>query len=302
MTPFIFAPSVRQVRLLVLCLAFVISCLSSPLQAEVPVPALTGRVVDLTGTLTADQKTALEAKLAAFEAEKGAQIAVLLVPTTQPEAIEQYSIRVVEAWKLGRKGVDDGVLLLIAKNDRKMRIEVGYGLEGVLPDAVAKRIISEVITPFFKAGAFYDGIDAGISAIIRVVSGEKLPPPSNSLKAKRRSAAGGTSGTLPMLFMTVFFSAILGSIFLRSIFGRFLGGLFTFLAAAFLTWFILTSLLWAILIGLIAMFLGMAMGSGGLGGGGFYSGGFGGGSFGGGGGGFSGGGGGFGGGGASGDW
>jgi len=149
MTPFIFAPSVRQVRLLVLCLTFVISCLSSPLQAEVPVPALTGRVVDLTGTLTADQKTALEAKLAAFEAEKGAQIAVLLVPTTQPEAIEQYSIRVVEAWKLGRKGVDDGVLLLIAKNDRKMRIEVGYGLEGVLPDAVAKRIISEVITPFF---------------------------------------------------------------------------------------------------------------------------------------------------------
>jgi len=301
MTPFIFAPSVRQVRLLVLCLTFVISCLSSPLQAEVPVPALTGRVVDLTGTLTADQKTALEAKLAAFEAEKGAQIAVLLVPTTQPEAIEQYSIRVVEAWKLGRKGVDDGVLLLIAKNDRKMRIEVGYGLEGVLPDAVAKRIISEVITPFFKAGAFYDGIDAGISAIIRVVSGEKLPPPSNSLKAKRRSAACGTSGTLLDLFVNFFCSAILGMVLCRN-FGRFLGGLFTFLAAAFLTWFILTSLLWAILIGLIAMFLGMAMGSGGLGGGGFYSGGFGGGSFGGGGGGFSGGGGGFGGGGASGDW
>ena len=271
-------------------------------------PALTGRVVDLTGTLTADQKTALEAKLAAFEAEKGAQIAVLLVPTTQPEAIEQYSIRVVEAWKLGRKGVDDGVLLLIAKNDRKMRIEVGYGLEGVLPDAVAKRIISEVITPFFKAGAFYDGIDAGISAIIRVVSGEKLPPPSNSLKAKRRSVSDVPPHVVVILYMTVFFCVILG-IFLHTIFGRFLGGLFTFLvalAAAFLIWFIVTSLFWAISIGLSVMFMVMGiivMKSGGLGGGSFGDGdGGGGGGFSGGGGDGGGGGGDGGGGGASGGW
>lgn len=264
--------------------------------AEQPVPPLTARVTDLTGTLTLSQKSALEAKLAAFEQEKGAQIAVLIVPTTQPEAIEQYSIRVVEQWKLGRKGIDDGVLLLIAKDDRKMRIEVGYGLEGVLSDAVSKRIISEVIAPFFKRGDFYGGIDAGIGAIIKVVSGEPLPPPT--LKAKRRSANG--SGVLPMLFITVFFSAIAGSVFLRLIFGRFLGGAFTFLIAAALTWFILSSLIWALIIGIIALFIGMAMGSGGMGGG-FYSGGFGSGGFGGGGG-FSGGGGGFGGGGASGDW
>lgn len=291
----------RQFRLFVVFLgiAACLMCRVNVCLAEQPVPALTARVMDLTGTLTPAQRSALEAKLAAFEGEKGAQIAVLMVSTTQPETIEQYSIRVVDVWKLGRKGVDDGVLLLVAKDDRKMRIEVGYGLEGALPDAVAKRIISEVITPFFKRGDFYGGIDAGISAIIKVVSGEPLPP-LTILKAKRSGTSG--SGALPILFITVFFSAIAGSVFLRLIFGRFLGGAFTFLIAAALTWFILSSLIWAVIIGIIALFMGMAMGGRGIGGG-FYSGGFGGGGFSGGGGdGFSGGGGGFGGGGASGDW
>jgi len=114
--------------------------------AEVPVPALEARVTDLTGTLTAQQRGALEESLRAFEALKGAQLAVLLVPTTAPETIEQYAIRVAEAWKLGRQGVDDGLLLLVAKDDRRMRIEVGYGLEGAVPDAIAKRVIAETIT------------------------------------------------------------------------------------------------------------------------------------------------------------
>src|SRR5512140_1579524 len=135
--------------------------LAGAAQAEVAIPALSARVTDLTSTLNAQQIQTLESKLAAFEAKKGAQIAVLLLPTTQPETIEQYGIRVAEAWKLGRKGVDDGALLLIAKDDHKLRIEVGYGLEGVLNDATSKRIVSDLILPYFKRGEFYPGIDAG---------------------------------------------------------------------------------------------------------------------------------------------
>src|SRR3989338_635957 len=146
-------------------------------QAEVPVQPLSARVTDLTATLDAQQKQALESRLAAFEAKKGAQLAVLFVPTTQPETIEQYALRVAEVWKLGRKGVDDGALLLVAKDDRAMRIEVGYGLEGVIPDAVAKRVISEIITPYFKQGDFYGGIQAGVTRLVRLVEGEPLPPP-----------------------------------------------------------------------------------------------------------------------------
>ncbi|MDD2776709.1 MAG: YgcG family protein [Gallionella sp.] len=145
--------------------------------AEVSVPELKQRVTDLTETLNAAQIQTLEAKLAGFESKKGSQIGVLIVPTTQPETIEQYSIRVVEQWKLGRKGVDGGVLLLIAKNDRKLRIEVGRGLEGGLNDATAKRIIAEIITPAFKQGDYAGGIAAGTDSIIKVVNGEVLPPP-----------------------------------------------------------------------------------------------------------------------------
>ncbi len=117
---------------------------------------------------------------------KGSQIAVLMLPTTQPETIDQFGIRVVEAWKLGRKGVDDGVLLLVAKDDRKLRIEVGYGLEGALNDATAKRIVAEIIAPYFKRGEFYAGIDAGVSAIIKVIDGEPLPPPAQRTSASIR--------------------------------------------------------------------------------------------------------------------
>jgi uncharacterized membrane protein YgcG len=162
-------------------------CLSAHAASEVAVPRLAARVTDQTGTLDATQRAALESKLAAFEAKKGSQIAVLIVPTTRPETIEQYSIRVVDQWKLGRKGIDDGALLLVAKDDRRLRIEVGRGLEGVIPDAVANRIVNEDITPRFKEGNFYAGITAGVERMIRVTEGEPLPAPkAQSTGATRR--------------------------------------------------------------------------------------------------------------------
>ncbi|MFZ3042642.1 MAG: TPM domain-containing protein [Thiobacillus sp.] len=151
--------------------------------AQVAVPELSRRVTDLTATLSAEQIATLENQLAAFEAQKGSQIAVLLVPTTQPEDIAQFGIRVAEKWKIGRTKVDDGVILIVAKNDRTLRLEVGYGLEGVIPDAIAKRVIAETITPYFKAGDFYGGIAAGVQQLMGLIEGEPLPPPA--------AAAGG---------------------------------------------------------------------------------------------------------------
>src|SRR5574338_44028 len=187
--------STRARRLLPALILFVLGLLAGPLCAEVPVPALKARVTDLTGTLSAAQRTALEERLAAFEARKGSQIAVLLVPTTQPETIEQYGIRVAEQWKLGRKGVDDGVLLLVAMKDRAVRIEVGYGLEGVLPDAPANRIIDEYIVPRFKQGDFAGGISAGVDRGSRGVEREPLPAP------KAQSPRPGGSGNLESLLV-----------------------------------------------------------------------------------------------------
>src|SRR6476660_8650485 len=148
-----------------------------PALAAVAVPPLTGRVVDQTGTLSSGDIAALTQPLKEFESRKGSQIAVLIVPTTGEETIEQFSIRVAEAWKIGRKKIDDGALLVIARNDRHLRIEVGYGLEGVLTDVTSKRIIDEDITPKFKSGDFAGGITAGVNRMIRVINGEKLPAP-----------------------------------------------------------------------------------------------------------------------------
>ena len=263
-----------------------------------PVPRLIARVTDQTGTLSADERGRLEAKLAAFEAQKGAQIAVLLVPTVKPEAIEQYSIRVAEAWKIGRKGVGDGVLLLVAKQDKKLRIEVGYGLEGALNDATAKRIISETISPRFKQGEFYGGIDAGLDVIIKVVGGEALP------SAKAKSDTGSTTASSSDNFETLLFAGfilvfVVGGI-LRAIFGRFLAAGIIGGVAGVIAAIILSSMIVAGLIGVAAFVFSLIFGGGS--GGGWSSGG---GSWGGGSsdsGGFSGGGGDFGGGGASGDW
>jgi uncharacterized protein len=271
-----------------------------------PIPKLTARITDTTGTLTAEQQAALEQKLAAFEAAKGSQLSVLIVPTTQPEEIEQYSIRVVQQWKLGRKKVDDGALLLVAKNDHHVRIEVGYGLEGVLTDALTNRIIDETITPAFRQGNFYGGIDGALEQMMKLIQGEPLPP------AERDWSSRGHRNQGFNLLPTLFFAVLIGSVFLRGVFGRTLGSAFTGVGAGFLVYLALHTVLLAGLAAVggfvLALLLGAARGSGwssgpplgGLGGGwGGFGGGMGGG---GGGGGFSGGGGGFGGGGASGSW
>src|SRR5579862_2451791 len=160
-----------------LLLAFLI-CWPFAASAQVAVPPLTGRVVDQTATLSASEMDALTQRLKDLETRKGSQVAVLIVPTTQPEAIEQFSIRVAEAWKIGRKKIDDGALLVVAKNDRKLRIEVGYGLEGALPDVTARRIIDEIIVPRFRTGDFAGGISAGVDRMIRIIDGEPLPKPA----------------------------------------------------------------------------------------------------------------------------
>jgi uncharacterized protein len=274
-------------------------------QGLTAIPPLEARVTDLTGTLTAEQQASLEEKLQAFEARKGSQVAVLIVPTTKPEELEQYSIRVVEAWKLGRKNVDDGVLLIVAKNDRRMRIEVGRGLEGALPDITANRITDDTIAPLFKQGDFYGGISAGVEQIVRVIDGEPLPEPDHRWQGKRSQ---NVLGVLPFLLIAAF----IASSVLRAIFGRTVGSFLTGGGIGMLAFLLSSVLGLAVVAGVAAFFFsllgGMAGGSrwsshsrgGGLGGG---WGGFGGGGFGGGGGGgFSGGGGGFGGGGASGNW
>jgi uncharacterized protein len=283
-------------------LAAALLFLTQLVASEIPVPPLKSRVTDLTNTLTADQRAALEAKLATFEIRKGSQVAVLMVPTTQPEAIEQYSIRVVDQWKLGRKRVDDGVFLIVAKNDRKVRIEVGRGLEGALPDAIAKRIIDEVITPRFRENDFYGGITAGVDRILRVIEGEPLPPP----KAPAQKAPGGGPGWFELLFIGIILATVVGG-FLRALFGRFLGAGIVGAAAGALG-YVLVGLGAAVTIAIIAFLVSLftgALGRGSVGRSGWYPGGgwgSGGGGFGGGGGGFSGGGGGFSGGGASGSW
>lgn len=264
----------------------------------VPVPPLQARLTDLTRTLTPEQQSTLEQKLRAFEERKGTQIAVLMVPTTKPEEIEQYSLRVVEQWKLGRKKVDDGALLLIAKDDRALRIEVGYGLEGVLNDATAKRIVSEVITPRFKEGDFLGGVNAGVDQMIRVIDGEPLPAP-----APARGVAGSGEKSLGQLIPILFVAAmVLGGI-LRSVLGRVPGALATGSLLALGGWVLGGAVVVAAVGGVAAFFitlLGVNMGRhGGFYGGTGGSGRSGGGGFGGG---FGGGGGGFGGGGASGRW
>jgi uncharacterized protein len=274
------------------------------------VPEIKTRVTDLADVIPADREAALEATLAEFERRKGSQIAVLLVPSTAPEEIEQYSIRVVDAWKLGRKGVDDGALLIIATDDRRLRIEVGRGLEGVLTDLTSNRIITEIIRPRFRDGDYAGGVEAGVDRIIRLVDGEPLPEPE-------AGADGGESGASPWESIAgpLFLLLVFGAGVLRAVFGRFFGAAATGALGGAITWFVIGSVLAAGFIGVGAFFVALLLGAvpsarslgrsrrgdwGGFGGGGFGGGGFGGGGFGGGG--FGGGGGGFGGGGASGSW
>jgi uncharacterized protein len=271
--------------------------------ADVAVPPLTGRVVDKTATLSSSDIASLDQTLKDFEARKGSQVAVLIVPTTQPETIEQYSLRVAEAWKIGRRKIDDGAILVVAKDDRKLRIEVGYGLEGALTDVTAKRIIDEVITPKFRNSDFGGGISDGVIRILRVIDGEPLPAP-----APREQNSGLLSQLDPLNPFLIVAVIVVGGIF-RGIFGRLFGSLATGGLVAALFWFIAASLALSAISGFIAflvtMFCDAMTSSGGTGrGGGWVSsgGGFSGGSSSSDSGGFSGGGGSFGGGGASGSW
>lgn len=317
--------------LLFLGLVFGLTPDSGQSQSLQPVPPLKSRVTDLTGTLDAQQVQTLEAALAELEQDEGAQVAVLMVPTTKPEAIEQYGIRVVDQWKLGRgkaraeqatgnpnaPPVDDGVLLLVAKEDRRMRIEVGYGLEGAIPDGIAKRIIDESIAPRFRQQDYFGGIQAGLKDLRARIEGEDLPPawlPSNG-----KEPGAGVFGMLPVLV----FAFVAGTI-LASMVGRFLGAGTAGLGAGVFGATAVGSTLLAVGAAILVFALVLLMAPsrsglrrvgrhtygngpiilpGGWGGGG-RGGGFGGGGggFGGGGGGFGGGGGGFGGGGASGGW
>jgi uncharacterized protein len=288
------------------CLLALLLCFSCAAAADVAVPPLSGRVVDQTGTLSSSDIASLTQVLRDLETRKGSQVAVLIVPTTEPESIEQYSIRVAEAWKIGRKKIDDGALLLVAKNDRKLRIEVGYGLEGALNDASAKRIIDETITPRFKSGDFAGGISNGVDRIIRVIDGEKLPAPVSA--PSQQMSFPGISDVNPgfALFGTIFLAGIL-----RTILGRLLGAAATGGVVGVMAWFVAGSLAGSLIAGIIVFIIALIVdlsSSQGSSSGGGWSGGSGssagswGGSSSSDSGGFSGGGGSFGGGGASGSW
>ena len=283
------------------------------------IPSLQARVTDNAGVMSANERATLEAMLKDFEDTTGAQLTVLTVATTQPETIEQYAIRVVDDWQLGRKGVDDGALLLVAMEDRGVRIEVGRGLEGVLTDLTSRRIIDETIIPLFRSGNQAAGITAGVERMMTVVRGEPLPAPRDDWRgtgahdARDRKTEGAPFWG--ELFPLMLFALFAGSALLRSLLGRLPGSLATGMVAGGLGAIFGVGLFFALMLALVAFLLalvfsvmpsgrstlgrhrdpfGSGMGRGGFGGGGFGGGGFGGG--------FGGGGGGFGGGGASGRW
>jgi uncharacterized protein len=264
--------------LLALLLGWLFPALS-PALADVAVPQLVGRVVDQTGTLSGGELDSLQQTLRGFEARKGSQVAVLIVPTTGDETIEQYSLRVAEAWKIGRKKIDDGALLVVAKNDRKLRIEVGYGLEGALTDVTSKRIIDEIITPRFRNGDFAGGISAGVDRIIGVIDGEKLPAPPPARQSSPQQNFGWLGNIDPgiALFGIVFMAGIS-----RAIFGRLLGAGVTGGVVGLLAWLVIGSLAASFIAGTVIFLITLVVdlsspqgrsGRGGWSGGGSYSGG-----------------------------
>jgi uncharacterized protein len=294
----------RRVACALLACAWLV-CASALAQDLAPIPKLDNPVVDTTGTLDATQKATLEQQARALQQRKGSQLQVLMVPTTQPETIEQYTVRAFEQYKLGRKGVDDGVLVVVAKDDHRVRIEPGYGLEGAIPDAIANRIIQEYLVPKFRGGDYGGGLIDGTAAIVKLIDGEPLPAPMAD------NAPSGHRGSGGNWFFAVFVAFMVANLargllrFLPAGVRGIVGGA----AAGGIAW-LLSSLLFVGGIGaLLGFFIGLSAAPsgryarhGGWGGGGFGGGGFGGGGFGGGGGGWSGGGGMSGGGGASGSW
>jgi uncharacterized protein len=222
-------------------------CWACSALALVAVPPLSGRVVDQTGTLSSNDVASLTQKLTDLETRKGSQIAVLIVPTTDGEAIEPFSLRVAEAWKIGRKKIDDGALLVIAKNDRRLRIEVGYGLEGALTDVTTKRIIDEDITPKFKAGDFGGGVAAGVDKMVRVVDGEKLLEPEPPHWQDSQSFDPSDLFNPFLIIPAIFFGGLL-----RSLMGRLLGSVAAGALTALIAWFLVGSVMAAVIVGVIA--------------------------------------------------
>ena len=267
-------------------------------EALAPIPALDAPVVDTTGTLSAADVSRLQAQALDLQRRKGSQLQILIVPTTAPESIEQYAQRVFDQWKLGRKGVDDGVLLLVAKDDHQARIQTGYGLEGAIPDITAGRVIQEYLVPKFRAGDFAGGLDDATAQLVRLIDGEVLPAPMAP------SASGGNGGDklFLLVFLLFFFRGLFGWLPTPVRMALFAGG------AGLVAWVVTHAVPWtglAALVGLVIGALGASTGRyardsgwGGWGGGGGSSGG----GWSGGGGGWSGGGGSSGGGGASGSW
>lgn len=275
-------------------------------QSVLPVPPLTGHVIDGTGTLNADQRQSLETKLSSFEASSGSQVVVLMVPTTLPEDIASYANRVGNVWKIGRKEIGDGLLLIVAKDDRKLRIEVAKSLEGAIPDLAARRVIDDAMTPRFKQGDYAGGLDAGAEQIMALIRGEALPAPAQRVNG--RGAIAGFQWQDLAIFL--FFGVLVVGSIARQVAGNKLGAFLTGGVVGVIA-MVMTASLWvAILAGVVAVVFalvsGMRGGRGGPGGmGGFGAGGgsgWGSGRGGGGGGFSSGGGGNFGGGGASGNW
>lgn len=287
-----------------LLIAFLALCaLAAPAQGVLPVPALSARVIDQTGTLDAAQLAALDARLGALESAKGSQVVVLVVPTTQPEDIASYANRVANAWKIGRRAVGDGVLLVVAKDDRALRIEVAKTLEGAIPDLAARRIIDGAITPAFKQGDFAGGLQAGVAQIAALVSGEALPEPEKHARQGLSIQLDDIEG----LLVFIVFALPMGAGILRSILGRKLGAVATGAGVGALAFVFGASILIAVVAAVLALLFALLSGvsvplggagqrSGRFGGWGGGGGGFGGGGF------SSGGGGDFGGGGASGRW
>lgn len=240
-----FNGAIHRWRLAIwLTLALLVPCIA---YAQVVVPPLVGHVTDRTGTLTQDQKSALEQSLSAFEARKGTQLAILIIPSTLPEGIEQYALRVAEQWKLGRKNVDDGIILVVAKNDRTVRIEVGYGLEGALSDVTSMRIIRETIVPQFKQGNYFGGLQSAADQIMNVVDGESLPSPQDY----QRNSEIGVRQFLPFLFIL---SLSIGGV-LRHVFGKVSGSLVTGVIVSGLAWLVVGSLFLAVVAGVAATFV-----------------------------------------------
>lgn len=308
-----------MLKRLLLVVLTLLACLGAAAQGVLPVPELTARVIDQTNTLDAIERKGLEEKLAGFEQSKGTQIVILMVPTTHPEDIASYANRVANAWKIGRKDVGDGIVIIVAKDDRQVRIEVAKTLEGAVPDLAAKQVIDDAITPKFRAGDFAGGLQAGVDQLIARINGEPLPAPKPEAQPHR----GNQGFDWFDLAIFLFFAVPIGGAVLRGIFGRKLGSLLTGGGVGFLALLFTSSVVVAVIAAVVGLLFAFFSGGGGgpfgggpfagrrrgwggpvfFPGGGWGGGGGGGWGGGGGGGGFSSGGGGdFGGGGASGNW